>query len=138
MTNLTPGVRQVMQCNSSAGESCLSHGAGHAGNDLQNRVTAATPSKWRDGFVSHLGTGGWIGVELLGRFDATDVDATDAHTTDAHAPDAGAPSIETLWLWNHADLRATLTLGEPVAVHALYHALAVGSERFNVVVASLD
>lgn len=120
MTNLTPGVRQVMQCDARAGQSCLSHGAGHAGNDLQNRVTAATPSKWRDGIVSHLGDGGWIGVRLLG------------------TPDDNAQQVDTLWLWNHTDLRATLTLGEPVAVHALYHALAVGSERFNVVVTSLD
>lgn len=117
MTNLTPGVRQVMQCDSSAGESCLSHGAGHAGNDLQNRVTAATPSKWRDGFVSHLGTDGWIGVELLG---------------------AENQNVETLWLWNHRDLGSALSIGEPVAVHALYHALAVGQERFNVLVTSLD
>jgi len=134
MTNLTPGVRQVMQCENSTGESCLSHGAGHAGNDLQNRVTAATPSKWRDGFISHLGTGGWIGVELLGNSDtaqATEVQA-------AKAPTAEAPTPETLWVWNHADLRSTLALGEPVAVHALYHALAVGSERINVLVASLD
>ncbi|MEO6309549.1 MAG: hypothetical protein ABIO33_02555 [Leifsonia sp.] len=118
MTNVTPGVRQIMQCDSGAGDPCLSHGAGHAGNALQNRVTAATPSKWRDGFIRRLGTGGWIGVELL--------DGADAQ------------NVETLWLWNHADLRSTLTLGEPVAVHALYHALAVGSERFNVLVASLD
>lgn len=122
MTNLTPGVRQVMQCDSSASESCLSHGAGHAGNDLQNRVTAATPSKWRDGFVSHLGTDGWIGVELLG------VEAQSAETQ----------SVETLWLWNHSDLGSALSIGEPVAVHALYHALAVGQERFNVLVTSLD
>ena len=133
MTNLTPGVRQVMQCENSAGESCLSHGAGHAGNDLQNRVTAATPSKWRDGIVSHLGTGGWIGVDLLGSSTATDA-ATDAAAADAATTD----TVETLWLWNHADLRTTLAIGEPVAVHALYHALAAGSERFNVLVTSLD
>ena len=112
-----------MQCESSASDSCLSHGAGHAGNDLQNRVTAATPSKWRDGFVSHLGTDGWIGVELFG---ASLESGTDEQ------------SVATLWLWNHRDLSSALSIGEPVAVHALYHALAVGSERFNVVVTSLD
>jgi hypothetical protein len=131
MTNLTPGVRQVMQCENT-GDTCLSHGAGHAGNDLQNRVTAATPSKWRDGFISHLGSGGWIGIELFESVDSA------AAAAGANADAVDSQASETLWLWNHTDLRSTLTLGEPVAVHALYHSLAAGSERFNVLVASLD
>ncbi|MEO6201248.1 MAG: hypothetical protein ABIX44_08805 [Cryobacterium sp.] len=112
MKNLTPGVRDVMQCTSAPGESCLHPGAGHAMHALQERVTAATPSKWQDGFISHVSAGGWIGVDLL---------------------ETGA----TLWLWNHADLTASVTIGQPVAVHALYHALAVGAGRVNVLVASL-
>lgn len=112
MKNLTPGVQDVMQCARAAGESCLNHGAGHAMHALQERVTSATPSKWRDGFISHVSAGGWIGVELL-------------------------ETGETAWLWNHADLTASVTVGQPVAVHALYHALAVGRERINVLVASL-
>jgi len=111
MQNLTPGVRGVMRCGDAAG-SCLNQGAGHAMHALQERVASATPSKWRDGLISHVTAGGWIGVELL-------------------------ESGTTEWLWNHADLTASVTVGQPVAVHAVYHTLAVGRERFNVLVASL-
>ncbi|TFB54767.1 hypothetical protein [Cryobacterium tagatosivorans] len=113
MSHLTPGVVDVMQCTGADGGSCQDRGAGHALHALQERVTAATPSKWRDGFISHVSAGGWIGVDLL-------------------------ETGETAWLWNHADLTASVTLGQPVAVHALYHALAVGRDRINVLVASLD
>jgi len=112
MTYLTPGVTDVMACVSADGEACQARGAGHALHALQGRVTAATPGKWRDGLISHVSSGGWISVDLL---------------------DTG----ETAWLWNHADLTAAVTPGQPVAVHALYHALAVGRERINVLVASL-
>lgn len=112
MTNLTPGVTGVMQCDSTSGEPCLHHGAGHTMHALQERVTSATPSKWRDGLVSHVSAGGWIGIDLL---------------------DTG----ETEWVWNHADLTASIPVGAPVALHAVYHALAVGPERINVLVASL-
>ena len=112
MKNLTPGVRSVMQCDNAPGESCLHRGAGHAMHALQERVTAATPGKWRDGLVSHVSAGGWIGIDLL---------------------DTG----ETEWVWNHADLTASVSVGQPVAVHAVYHALAVGRDRINVLVAPL-
>ncbi len=116
MTSFTPGVQQAMQlanvaqCNTSHGESCVNHGPGHAMRALQKCVSAATPSKWRDGIVGTVSVDGWIALDLL------DTD-------------------ERVWVWNHADLTAVVTLGQPVALHAHYHALAVGHERINVLVA---
>jgi hypothetical protein len=99
-----------MQCDNAPGESCLHRAAGHAMHALQERVTAATPGKWRDGLVSHVSAGGWIGIDLL-------------------------DTVETEWVWNHADLTASVGVGQPVAVHAVHHALAVGRDRINVLVA---
>jgi hypothetical protein len=127
MTNHTPGVADVMQCTHAHGDSCASRAPGHTLSALQERVAGATPTKWRDGLVRHIGnrnvgTGGWIGIELIeqGAAGADENDAT-----------------ETIWVWSHADLSASVTLGLPVAVHALYPTLAVGRERFNVLVAAL-
>jgi hypothetical protein len=126
MTNLTPGVAAQMLFNNAAhcehGESCASRAPGHTLSALQERVASATPSKWRDGLVSHISkgqgsTGGWIGIDLV-------------------EPNESGQS-QTVWVWSHADLTASVTIGLPVAVHALYHALAVGRERFNVLVAAL-
>ncbi|PRY68994.1 hypothetical protein B0I08_103200 [Glaciihabitans tibetensis] len=115
MTNLTPGVRNVMHCDAFPGETCLGHGAGHELLPLQERVIAATPSKWRDGLVQSVSAEGWIAVDLL------------------DAPLDG--STATVWAWNHTDRVATLPIGSPVAVHAVYHALAIGPERVNVLIA---
>jgi hypothetical protein len=123
MTNLTPGVAALMlldnaaECVHELGESCASRAPGHSLSALQERIASATPSKWRDGFVSHVSTGGWIGIDLL--------------------ESNGAGESETVWVWSHADLAASVSVGLPVAVHALYNALAVGRERFNVLVAAL-
>jgi hypothetical protein len=99
-----------MLCHS-RGDVCTSTAAGHAVSAIRERVTAATPSKWRDGVVVHApaldGAGGsWIGIGLL---DAED----------------------TTWVWNHGDLGA-LSLGEPVALHELYDTLAIGATRLSV------
>ena len=120
MTNLTPGVRSVMQCDNSTGDSCSSHGAGHTLLALQERVTAATPSKWRDALVRSASSNGWIELGLLDSAPGGDVD-------------------ETVWVWNHIDRTHSLPAGTPVSLHGLYHALAIGRERVNVLVAiSLD
>ena len=126
MTNLTPGVRNVMHCDTLPGETCLGHGDGHELLPLQERVIAATPSKWRDGIVRSVSAAGWIAVELL---DAP----TDGTPT---VGSASSESAQTLWLWNHTDRVATLPVGSPVAVHAIYHALAIGTNRVNVLVAA--
>jgi hypothetical protein len=111
MSNLTPPVIAPMLCQSH-GESCTSPAAGHAVSAIRARVAAATSSRWRDGIVVHAptgsrGGGSWIGIDLL---EATD----------------------TVWVWNHADLGAAVSIGEPVALHDLYDTLAIGATRVSV------
>jgi len=113
MSQLTPRVRDAKQCDSTATGACEHGAAGHVFTPLQARVTAATPSKWRDGIVTSAWSNGWIGVDLVD--DGTNV-----------------------WLWNHADHSDTILRGEPVAVHALYDTLAVGTERLSVLAAPTD
>lgn len=111
MSRLERQVAGPMACASSAGIECSQHGPGHALPAIQARVVAATPSKWRDGVVSHRGSDGWLGVDLLG-------------------------TGETAWVWHHGDVTASAPIGEPVALHSLYNTLALGRERINVLVAS--
>ena len=112
MSNLTPPVIDTMRCRCSTTKGCTSSAVGHVLSAIRERVTAATPGKWRDGVVSHApsarGIGGsWIGIELL-------------------------ESPGTVWLWNHADLSTALCVGEPVSLHELYDTLAVGAARISV------
>lgn len=106
MTHLTR-VGSALQCSHTAGEPCINRGSGHAMQPIQLRVIAATPSKWADGIVRTATSDGWIGIDLL---------------------DGG----DTVWLWHHEDLTNALPVGEPVAVHSLYSALAVGGARISV------
>ncbi|CAN5521019.1 hypothetical protein BH10ACT4_BH10ACT4_06260 [soil metagenome] len=110
MSNPTPPVIAPMLCHSH-GESCTSAAAGHAVSAIRERVTAATPSKWRDGIVvgapeSDGAGGSWIGIDLL-------------------------DTVDTTWVWNHGDLGA-VPIGEPVALHELYDTLAIGATRLSV------
>lgn len=132
MTNQTPGVRNVMQCDGLRAESCHNHGAGHELLAIQARVIAATPSKWRDGIVQQVTHDGWIAVTLLeSASNTTQVSsAQDINTAQVDATEA------TVWLWNHADRVDVLPVGTPVAVHSIYHALAIGREHVNVLVAT--
>ena len=112
MSNLTPPVIDTMLCRHSVGQCCTSSAVGHLVSAIRERVTAATPGKWRDGIVSHSpsaqGIGGsWIGIDLL-------------------------DSPGTVWLWNHADLSAVVFIGEPVSLHELYDTLAIGATRVSV------
>lgn len=91
---------------------------------MQLLASGATPSKWRDAFVAQIDADGWIAIEL---FRAQ----TDA--PDAAAPNAFDAASNTVWLWSHA--APQLELGTPVALHALYNTLAVGSQRISVVIA---
>ncbi len=111
MSNLKPGVGQVMQCSATAGVRCDKSGPGHVLRPVQQRISAATPSKWRDGIVTSI-SGGWIAVSLV-------------------------TSDETLWSWSH-EIPASLTIGQPVALHALYPTLAFGRERLSVLVATTE
>lgn len=110
MSSLKPGVHDVMLCSSSAGP-CDRSDPGHALRPLQARVASATPGQWRDGIVTPVSVNGWTGIELL---------------------DSG----RTVWVWNHGDLFAKAPAGTPVALHALYDTLAIGSERVSVLVAA--
>lgn len=87
---------------------CASERTGHALSLIQLRVASATPSKWLDATVSSVSADG--GIVL--------------------APVFGN---EAITVWNHADLRGTLAIGDPVALHTLYDVLAVGDRRFNVI-----
>jgi hypothetical protein len=109
MSSLKPGVEQVMQCSSASGGACDKTAPGHVLRPLQERIAAATPSKWGDAIVASV-SGNWISVTLL-------------------------DSDDTAWVWTHA-IPAGLTVGQPVALHALYPTLAFGSERLSVVVAA--
>lgn len=117
MSNLKPQVQHSMQC--TEGESCTRRAPGHGISPMQLLASGATPSKWRDAFVAQVDADGWIAIEL---FDPT-----------TGLADAATPNSGIVWLWSHA--APTLELGTPVALHALYNALAVGSERISVVVA---
>ena len=109
MTNLTPGVRGAMQCDTLPGQPCDGHGAGHAMLPLQERVAAATPGKWRDAIVRSVTADGWVALDVL---------------------DSG----ETVWAWHHVALDSLVAAGSPVALHGIYHTLAIGRQRVNVLV----
>jgi hypothetical protein len=158
MSNLTPQVQVAMLCSHSDGESCASTEAGHTVSALRRIVSAATPSKWRDGIVTGTSIdspeegsrAGWLRIDLL-------EPSGPAHTALTHsareqsalahsAPEQSALTHSsreqsadgeagTVWVWNHSDLSTLLRAGEPVALHALYGILAVGAERFSVIVA---
>ena len=109
MTNLTPGVQNAMQCGSHTSDDCAGHGAGHGILTLHARAIAATPSQWRDAIVVSASADGWIALNLFATGD-------------------------TVWVWNHANHTASAAVGTPVALHAAFHALAIGTEHVNVLV----
>ncbi len=86
---------------------CAAHDAGHALSSMQEVLAAATPSKWRDAIVVSVAASGWIEIALL------DDDSTQL-------------------LWNHGDLTAELSIGEPVVVHAVYEVLNAHGSKHSV------
>jgi hypothetical protein len=40
-------------------------------------------------------------------------------------------------VWHHADLRGTLSIGEPASLHGVYGVLAAGRARYNVATISI-
>jgi hypothetical protein len=86
---------------------------GHSIGAIQNRVAAATPSKWRDYLVHSTGQHGW--VEL-----------------------AAIDSDHRVLVWNHAALGDLVSVGAPVSLHAVYNVLALGTERLNVAILDAD
>ncbi|NEM91947.1 hypothetical protein [Galbitalea soli] len=80
---------------------------GHALSIIQQRVATATASKWRDAVVDSVSADGWVQLTTI-------------------------DDRETVWVWNHRDLSSVLGAGEPVALHAVYHVLAIGGTWVNV------
>jgi hypothetical protein len=107
MSNLTPPVTVAMLCAQSHGAACTSTAAGHGVSAIRDRVTAATPSKWLDAIVTGFGDENWVELRLV--------------ETD-----------QVVQVWNHRDLGALVTVGDPVALHGLYDTLAIGSARVSV------
>lgn len=102
MSPITPGAAAVMTCDH---EHCAAQANGHGISPIRARAAAATPSGWRDAIVAAVDAGGWIALHLL--------------ETD-----------ELRWAWNHGEVG--VGIGSPVAVHEVYHVLAVGAARFSL------
>ena len=113
MTQQHPALRKAPRPECSQGHTCSGSAPGHALPLIQQRVSAATPSKWRDAIVTAVTHTGWIAITTL-----------DDHTR--------------VWVWNHADLGAVASVGDPVALHDVYHVLAIGAERVNVLLAPVE
>ena len=79
---------------------------GYALHPIARQAAIATPSHWVDAFV--------VSAHEDGRIELAELTG------------------EALRCWHFDDLRAVLTPGAPVAVHALYGVLAVGDELLNV------
>ena len=99
-------VRERAACMCATGGACSSFAPGHALHLIQVRLAAATPTEWSDGIVESA--------------DATTGDLV-VRTLDGDA----------VRLWNASGASSAAAVGTPVAVHARYDVLAVGSRRFN-------
>jgi hypothetical protein len=84
------------------GSMCSSGRAGHAILDIQRRVASASPSAWRDAFVT-AASGGMLTLEL---FDGS-----------------------TVRLWSHSEL--DVVVGEPVAWHPVAETVAVAGQHLS-------
>lgn len=100
--------RERAACMCVHGAVCTSFAPGHALHLIQARLCAATPSDWEDGIVEEA--------------DA----ATGAIVV---RPLSGGERLE---LWSGAGAARDVQAGAPIAVHARYDVLAVGSRRYNV------
>jgi hypothetical protein len=85
---------------------CRSERPGHGLHAMQRRLAAATPSKWRDAIV--------VAVD-----------------------DAGFTTLATLdgelrRVWHHDGFGGALAAGDPVALHAVYGVVAVGTAQFSI------
>jgi hypothetical protein len=107
MTEHTPSATRTVECQCAMGDECSVFAPGHKLPLIQHRVAAATASKWRDAIVEDIAADGWI--QLITLDDNSRVSA-----------------------WHHADLTQAISVGHPVAIHSLYHVLAVGRSWLNV------
>lgn len=102
---LTPTRSVTHDCNGAV--ECMVEAPGHAVGLMQQRISAASPSLWRDFVATDASADGWVRL--------TSVDGS-----------------ESVSVWNHSDLG--IDAGSPVALHSRYNVLAVSAARFNVVV----
>ena len=100
-------VREAGSCMCADGGNCSSVAPGHALHLIQARLASATPSEWIDGIVTAANS-------ASGRITVRTFD--------------GDPIV----LWSAAGAADELRVGDPVALHGLYHVLAVGRSWFNV------
>jgi len=91
----------------SDGGRCSSFAPGHALHLIQARIASATPAGWIDALVESAD-------EVSGDLVVRTLDG------EVHA------------LWNGAGAALEAAAGTPVALHASYGVLAVGSTQFNV------
>jgi hypothetical protein len=80
---------------------------GHSLSFMQTRLAGATSTKWRDAIVDAVSASGTISVTTL---------------------DDG----QTVALWHHSNPGELLEVGEPVALHSVYHVLAIGGAWISV------
>lgn len=113
MTELNTTTQSQIQCAHAPGMPCAVAAPGHTISFLQERVAAATPSQWRDAIVEHVGDDGWVALRTL-------------------------EENAQVWAWHHQDLAHLVSPGDPVAVHGVYHVLAHGTARLNVLVPAND
>jgi hypothetical protein len=85
---------------------CRSDRPGHGLHPMQQRLAAATPSKWLDAIV--------LGVDEAGFATLATLDG------------------ELRRVWHHDGFGGALAPGDPVALHGVYGVVADGAAQFSV------
>jgi hypothetical protein len=89
------------------GQACDQLDVGHALSFMQRRLASVTSTKWHDAIVDEVSDGGQIRLTTIA-------------------------NNEQILLWHHSHVGHAVKVGDPVALHEIYHVLAVGSTWFNV------
>lgn len=98
--------QHIAECALEAGEMCPDTRPGHCVHRMQRRLASATPSLWQDAIVAAIDGHGRVDLALLdGRI---------------------------VRVWNHSP--RLVAVGEPVALHPLYHLVRAGSLNVNVLI----
>lgn len=100
--------RERTACMCVDGRRCSSYAAGHALHLVQARLAAATPTEWVDAIVASVDADSGV-IAVAGLLDG-----------------------QIVSVWNGAGAADAVVAGTPVALHARYDVLAVGTARFNV------
>lgn len=85
---------------------CRSDRPGHGLHPMQQRLAAATPSKWLDAIV--------VAVDAAGFGTLATLDG------------------ELRRVWHHDAFGGKLAVGDPVALHGIYGIVAAGAAEFSV------